>query len=74
MAGLRDLFGKFEQVTQVEIDQGAIEVVGYDGKTFTVDTFCHNSDNGPNCCDSYTSNRIQYWCMPTGTTKAKFEY
>jgi hypothetical protein len=73
MAGLRDLFGKFEQVTQLEIDQGAIEVVGYDGKTFTVDTFCHNSDNGPNCCDSYTSNRIQYWCMPTGTTKAKFE-
>jgi hypothetical protein len=73
MAGLRDLFGKFEQVTQSEIDAGEVEVFGYDGQVFTVDTMCHNSDNGPNCCDAYQANRIQFWCAPTGTTKIRFE-
>lgn len=73
MAGLRDLFGKFEQVTQSEIDGGEITLSQYDGKVFTVDTFCHNSQNGPNCCDAYAANRVQFWCAPTGTTKIKFE-
>ena len=73
MAGLRDLFGKFDQVTQREIDAGQVEITGYDGKMFTVDTFCHPSMNGPTCCDQYESNKVCYWCMPAGTTKAKFE-
>jgi hypothetical protein len=73
MAGLRDLFGKFNQVQQSEIENGEIEVFGYDGKVFTVDTFCHNTDNGPNCCDAYNSNHVCYWCVPAGTTKLRFE-
>lgn len=73
MAGLRDLFGKFEQVTQTEIDAGSVELLSHDGQMFSVNTFCHNSQNGPNCCDSYNTNRIQFWCTPTGTTKMKFE-
>jgi hypothetical protein len=73
MAGLRDLFGKFDQVLQSEIDAGEVEVFGYDGKAFTVDTFCHNTDNGPNCCDQYNANLVCFWCMPQGTTKATFE-
>lgn len=73
MAGLRDLFGKFEQVTQSEIDSGDVVLSGIDGRMFSVDTFCHNTDNGPNCCDAYNANRIQYWCTPTGTTKLRFE-
>lgn len=73
MAGLRDLFGKFEQVTQSEIDRGEVELLSHDGKMFTVDTFCHNTRNGPNCCDAYQANRICFWCTPAGTSTMKME-
>lgn len=68
MAGLRDLLGKFEAVTQSEVDAGAVQVSSKKGCVWTIASHCQGTRQDPGCCDIYDRGNICYWCVPANTT------
>jgi len=72
MAGLRDLLGKFTQVTQTEIQAGQVAVSGQIGTLWTMLAFCQSPNENPGCCDTKNRGLICAWCWPADTTSVKF--
>jgi len=69
MAGLRTYFGKFDTVTQSEVDAGEVAIAfQYSGNIITLMPFCQDT---PGCCDT-RDGEFMRWCVPTGTTEATF--
>lgn len=67
MARLRDLFGKFEAITQSDLDQGAVDLsIQYSGSVMTLMPHCQNQ---PGCCDQ-RGGEYMTWCVPSGVTTA----
>jgi hypothetical protein len=67
MAGLRDLFGKYEAIIQSDIDAGEVDLgIAYNGTNITLMPFCQNV---PGCCDA-RGGEYMTWCVPTGITQA----
>lgn len=67
MARLRDLFGKFESVTQTDVDSGEADLtIQYSGTAITLMPHCQNQ---PGCCDT-RGGEYMLWCVPSGVTTA----
>lgn len=66
MAGLRSLLDKYDQITNTDINTGAVTPTYWTGEQWTHSSYC-SSQVG--CCDAYQRGRISAWCVPAGTSK-----
>jgi len=72
MAKLRDLLDKYDQVTQTDIDSGAVRVSQYAGETLTLIAYCNGFDCHSGCCDAYNRGTVCGWCVPAGVSEVEF--
>jgi len=69
MASLRNLLGKFQQVTSTEIESGEVNLeASLPGETIILMSHCQSS---PGCCDT-RGGEYMTWCVPADATSARF--